>query len=84
MNVFSKYELISGAAAELHTVASRLRLKFFFIFELYSLLTIGDQALIIIKQIINPQKVIKRVFVSKTPNACRDGDKSTTARLNKQ
>ena len=29
MNVFSKYELISGAAAELHTVASRLRLKYF-------------------------------------------------------
>ena len=46
--------------------------------------SIGDQPLIIIKQIINPHKVIRRVFVSKTPNACRDGGKSTTARLNKQ
>ena len=28
MNVFTKYELISGAAAEVHTVASRSRLEF--------------------------------------------------------
>ena len=28
MNVFTKYELISGAAAEVHTVASRSRFEF--------------------------------------------------------
>ena len=54
------------------------------IFELYRGSSINPQIILIIKQMINPHKVIRRVFVSKTPNACRDGGKSTTARLNKQ
>ena len=77
MNVFTKYELISGAAAEVHTVASRSRFEF-------GSHEIHVKRKFYIERDMNRNKVIKQVSVLKTPNAYRDAGKSTTVRQNKQ